>query len=287
MAQAERVFTIEHCSTYNYTAERTSCVMSLCLMPLSNSKQRVEAFELIIDPLTQPIPFEDFLGNACHLINIHQPHTEVSIRSKSLVCLKDNPNKDSVHSQLQNPTYELGGYADYWDYEQPTARTAWSEKVEAFLEEQNLSQDDDTYGSLYRLEQGIYDALRYTPQSTTVDTMIDEVLVQRAGVCQDFAHLMIAVARHWNIPARYVMGYLCSDAQPVANAQATHAWVECLIQDRGWVCFDPTNPTLRDSGYITVAHGRDFEDVCPTKGVNIGSGDEELQVEVTVLNLSS
>lgn len=282
MALVEEAYTVEHSSAYEYSVERTSCIMMLRLKPITNGMQRVEAFDLIVEPLTQPLEFEDFLGNTCHLINIHRPHKELQIRSRSLVFVQTPASSEDVPGFAQKHFEEMGGTGDLWDYEQPTENTNWVAGLDTFLQQHSLERSDHVESSLRALEQAIHKGLSYVPASTTIDTTIEQVLAQGEGVCQDFAHLMIAVARRWGIPSRYVMGYLCPKEHHLEKTQESHAWVECLIPEKGWVRFDPTNPARRGRGYITVACGRDFKDVSPTKGLNMGVGNEELQVEVTV-----
>ena len=285
MALVEQAYTVEHSSAYEYAVERTSCIMQLCLKPATTAIQHVEAFDLIVDPLTQPLEFDDFLGNTCHLINIHRPHKELHIRSKSLVFIQSDTQPEDVGAMIQQSSVQLDGDVDLWEYEQPTECTAWVDGVDTFLRQHSVEKSDNDEHSLRALEEAIHGGLRYVPASTTIDTTIEQVLEQGEGVCQDFAHLMIAVARRWGVPSRYVMGYLCPEEGHLEKTQESHAWVECLLPGQGWVRFDPTNPLRRGRGYITVACGRDYKDVTPTKGLNMGTGSEELQVEVTVTPL--
>lgn len=285
MPLVEQAYTVEHSSAYEYAVERTSCIMQLCLKPATTAIQHVEAFDLIVEPLTQPLEFDDFLGNTCHLINIHRPHKELRIRSKSLVFVQANTQPEDAGAVIRQSSFQLDGAADLWEYEQPTGCTAWVDKVDVFLLQHSIEKSDNVEHSLRALEQAIHDGLRYVPASTTIDTTIEQVLDQGEGVCQDFAHLMIAVARRWGVPSKYVMGYLCPDEGHLEKTQESHAWVECLLPEKGWVRFDPTNPQRRGRGYIAVACGRDYKDVTPTKGLNMGTGSEALQVEVTVTPL--
>ena len=133
------------------------------------------------------------------------------------------------------------------------------------------------------LMKTIHREFRYDPVATTVSTPVSEVLEGRHGVCQDFAHLMIACLRSHGVPARYVSGYLVPDPG-VAGAQASHAWVSVYCPDIGWVDFDPTNNARPAGGHITLGWGRDFEDVSPLKGVTVGGGRHSVAVEVLVMS---
>jgi transglutaminase-like putative cysteine protease len=132
----------------------------------------------------------------------------------------------------------------------------------------------------------LFERLTYSPQSTRVDSPIDEALESRKGVCQDFTHIMIALVRQLGIPCRYVSGYLHHQADGVVRSAdgATHAWAEAWLPDTGWIGFDPTNNLLADHRHIRVAVGRDYADVPPTKGVfkGLSAARSELSVSVRV-----
>jgi transglutaminase-like putative cysteine protease len=143
---------------------------------------------------------------------------------------------------------------------------------------------------LSELNTTIYKTFAYVPNSTNVDSPIGEALAARQGVCQDFAHIMIALVRHMKIPCRYVSGYMFhrEDAahRKTENDRslegASHAWVEALVPRLGWVAFDPTNNLIGGDRHIRVAIGRDYADVPPTRGVHKGEAQSELSVTVTV-----
>ena len=130
----------------------------------------------------------------------------------------------------------------------------------------------------------LHAAFRYEPGSTAVDSPIEHILETGSGVCQDYTHVMIAIARGWGIPGRYVSGYLHREgaAGEQSPEGASHAWAEFLLPDLGWVGFDPTNDTLADHRHVRVAVGRDYADAAPTRGVVFGGGESRLEVRVTV-----
>lgn len=135
----------------------------------------------------------------------------------------------------------------------------------------------------------IFREFTFDAAATTIATPVDEVLTQRRGVCQDFAHLMLSCLRSLGLPARYVSGYLLTEPPPgqprLIGADASHAWVAVFCPGLGWVDFDPTNNRLADHQYITLGWGNDFADVSPMRGVILGGGQHELAVRVTVLPL--
>ncbi len=135
------------------------------------------------------------------------------------------------------------------------------------------------------MNEAIYKLFAYVPNSTKVDSPIEEALRTRQGVCQDFAHIMIALVRRLHIPCRYVSGYMFHRDEEEKDRSlegASHAWVEALVPGLGWVAFDPTNNLVGGDRHIRVAIGRDYADVPPTRGVYKGEAQSELSVAVTV-----
>jgi transglutaminase-like putative cysteine protease len=130
------------------------------------------------------------------------------------------------------------------------------------------------------LSRRIYEDFEYDKRATTISTPIDEVLETRHGVCQDFAHLMIACVRSLDLPARYISGYLRNDVN-LTGAEASHAWVSVWCPVLGWQGFDPTNNTMPGGRHVTLAWGRDYYDVTPVKGVALGGGEHVISVSVT------
>ena len=128
----------------------------------------------------------------------------------------------------------------------------------------------------------IHREFEYDQRATTVTTPVGEVLSSRQGVCQDFAHIMIACMRSLGLPARYVSGYLRSGDGSV-GAQASHAWVSVFCPGFGWLDFDPTNDVMPTGGHLTIAWGRDYSDVSPVKGVALGGGKQVIDVSVQVV----
>jgi transglutaminase-like putative cysteine protease len=134
------------------------------------------------------------------------------------------------------------------------------------------------------LTHRIHTEFAYKPESTSIEVPLQEVLDNRHGVCQDFAHVMIGALRSVGLAARYVSGYLRSGVD-IQGAEASHAWVSAYVPGAGWVDFDPTNDVMPTDGHVTVGWGRDFGDVTPVKGVALGGGGQKVEVEVHVVPL--
>ena len=161
---------------------------------------------------------------------------------------------------------------EYWDVLTPSRFAETTSALLDFAREIGLSRLTDPLSALRMLLGEMYARFEYSPQSTRVDSRIDEALQTRRGVCQDFSHIFIALARQLGVPTRYVSGYLFRDESGADRSTdgATHAWAECWVPDLGWVGFDPTNNVIASERHIRVAVGRDYADVPPTRGVYKG-----------------
>ena len=153
------------------------------------------------------------------------------------------------------------------------------------MRELDVKRRDDPLTVLRTLNREIYEHFEYSKENTRVDSPIDDALRVRQGVCQDFSHIMITLARELQIPCRYVSGYLFNppDSHDRSTNGATHAWVEAFLPELGWVGFDPTNNAVAAERHIRVAVGRDYADVPPTQGVFRGKAESKLSVSVQVL----
>ncbi len=176
---------------------------------------------------------------------------------------------------------------DYWDMLMPSRFARTSPELEALAHELDTDQRGgrEPLELLTEMNRRLYHHFSYVQRSTHVNTAIEEAIAERKGVCQDFAHIMIAMARNLRIPCRYVSGYLHRDPTHADRSDdgATHAWAEALIPRVGWVGFDPTNNLIVGGRHIRTAIGRDYADVSPTVGTMKGAADTELQVRVRVL----
>jgi transglutaminase-like putative cysteine protease len=174
---------------------------------------------------------------------------------------------------------------DYWEMLLPSEFAAATPVLDALAEELDVCRRDDPLMVLHQLNEQMFKHFEYVPKSTKADSPIDLALLTHAGVCQDFAHIMITLVRSkLRIPCRYVSGYLHhgrSDHDRSVNS-ATHAWIEALIPQLGWVGFDPTNWLVAGDRHIRTAIGRDYADVPPTHGIFRGRANSELTVAVRV-----
>ena len=285
MTRAVR-YEIEHVSRYRYDWSAQQCVMLLCMEPLQDRGQRLLDFEIETRPAASLNRETDCFGNARHLLDLHREHRTLEITACSRVEVVAPP---SLPERLGTDAWEKIRSREYsfadWNFTRPSALVRPSPGLEAFVDRHRIEPGSDPLESLSRLSDTLHRCLQYIPGSTTAESPVEHILETGSGVCQDYSHLMIAIARSWGIPARYVSGYLYlpgrQDGQPPGNA--THAWVECRLPGLGWIGFDPTNQSLAGKGgVVRIATGRDYHDVSPTRGVLQGGGATRLEVEVRV-----
>jgi transglutaminase-like putative cysteine protease len=278
---------VRHSTRYQYDQPVRESVMELWMQPQKRANQRLISFELELDPAAQLFSYADTFGNAVYHFDIPQPHDRLAIVARAAVETEPPaPLPDQLDRGEWDRLRSDFVRGEHFDFLHPHGFTGPTQALAAFIAERNLEElrVRDPLRALRELNQAIYEAFAYEAGVTRADSPIDDVLKARAGVCQDFAHVMIAICRGWGLPARYVSGYLFTDrkAGDRSDPDATHAWVEVFLPSLRWVGFDPTNNILAAERHIACAVGRDYSDVPPSRGVYKGEAESELAVGVTV-----
>ena len=280
-----RSFLIEHQSIFDYAEPARGSMMLLRLQPREDPDQRVLKFSLSTDPAAATSAFEDAFGNICHLFNIHREHMRMSVHARSLVEIRAKPSPEKhPDADSWNALAAAAGRVRYWEYLNPSRFVYMSPSLQAFIDEQGIQPGASPLSALVKTASILHAAFRYMPGSTEVDSPIEHILETGEGVCQDYTHVMLAIARSWGIPSRYVSGYLHLEgaAGDQTPAGASHSWGEFLLPETGWVGIDSTNNTLASHRHVRVAVGRDYADAAPTQGTYFSSGGSMLKVRVTV-----
>lgn len=276
---------INHVTKFRYSAPITESIMELRMQPLTEGPQRCLKFDLTLKPSARITSYRDHLGNAVQHFDIPGRHTQLVINAKSIIESLPRPEPpEKLGAEAWNELDALVDGGDYWDMLMPSYFAKPTDALLTFARELDSQRRDDPLTVLREMNAAIYNAFDYVPQSTSADSPIDEALGTRKGVCQDYSHIMIALARQLRVPCRYVSGYLFHRVEynDRSAQDATHAWVEALLPELGWVGFDPTNNLLAGQRHIRVAVGRDYADVPPTRGVFKGTAESELSVAVQV-----
>jgi len=280
-------FAIRHFTRFRYSRPVWQSVMELRMHPRSESTQRCFNFQLSIKPQARVFSYQDHVGNVVHHFDVPGQHQQLTITADALVDVEDpTPLPDTLGPQAWEELDGIIERDDYWDMLMPSKLITNSPELRELAKEFGVDHRGgrEPLELLTTLNSKLHHFFSYVQESTKVDTTIEEAIRTRRGVCQDFAHTMIAMVRNLRIPCRYVSGYVHRDAGDVdlKEGGATHAWVEALVPQVGWVGFDPTNNVIVGGRHIRTAIGRDYADVSPTVGTMKGAADTELQVRVRV-----
>ena len=290
-------YRVVHRTTYDYGATMTDGYSVACLAPRPTPWQTVRSTEIDVDPDVPEVDrFVDAFGNRRYQFGVHEPHDHLTITAESVVDVAERPAPvdatpwDEVVDRLAAATGDLA------------IETGWFRSSSALVDLESLAGPLDALThEIFRRGRGVVDAVRalcheinttfeFDPHFSTVSTPLVDVLAERRGVCQDFAHLAIGCLRSVGLAAGYVSGYIETIPPPgqerLVGADASHAWCSVWTPEAGWVAFDPTNDHLPVNDHVTVAWGRDYADVMPVRGVMIGpAATQRLDVAVDVVRL--
>jgi transglutaminase-like putative cysteine protease len=279
-------YSIRHLTKFVYSKAVSESVMEVRMHPRSDSNQRCLTFSLSVSPRCRVFSYRDHLSNNVHHFDIPGQHGQLVVIAESLV--EHQPLAEIPSFLAPDAWRELDALVcegDYWEMLLPSEFTEPTPALDELARELNVVRRDDPMMLLRELNHRLYDYFSYSPRTTRVDSPIDEALHSRQGVCQDFAHIMIAICRDWGLPARYVSGYLFTDRAQKhdrSDPDASHAWVEVFLPSLRWVGLDPTNDIPAGERHVQVAVGRDYNDVPPSRGVFKGESESQLAVGVSV-----
>jgi len=283
---------VSHSTTYGYRLPVAQSHHLIHLEPRPLPRQTVVHHSLLIDPApaTRTGLIDDF-GNPCVMLRIDEEHTEFGVHARSTVDITEPPDVELKSScaweRVQEHARLSSGELDP-DVLQFTCRsrqTPITRELVAFARP-SFPPGRPVLAGAMELTSRIFTEFKFDPAATDISTPILRVLELKRGVCQDFAHLSIAALRSLGIPARYVSGYLLTRPPPgkekLKGADASHAWLSVWAPETGWVDFDPTNGIMPSTEHVTVAYGRDYDDVCPISGILLGGADQRMNVAVDV-----
>jgi transglutaminase-like putative cysteine protease len=281
-------YSICHTTSFHYDSPVSETMMEVRMQPLSDDLQRCLRFELDVHPAARVFMYRDFLGNMVHHFDLPARHQRLTITARAHVhCGEAASVPDVVPMAAWDEINASAARGDAWQFRQPSRFAAWTPALLDFAStlEAVTPHEADPLTVVRTTMAAIHGGFEYAPASTRVDSPIDDALQSRRGVCQDFAHLLIALLRHRGLPARYVSGYVApkdGHVGPDPSSLATHAWVEVLLPALGWVGVDPTHNVQAGIRHIRVAIGRDYADVPPTRGTYKGKAHSTLAVSVEV-----
>lgn len=278
-------FKVTHRTSYYYQEPVSESVGEMRVCPLDAGGQRLMDRKLSIQPETEVRAFRDYFGNCVECFSIPFRHERLEVESS---CLVETRMVTPIPEQLEMTLGEArqvlrGRHLDPFIFIRPSRNVPVLRRGHiADLPEFRLAEALGE--SLPRLNEWIHRSFRYQPGATHIETPVDEVLRKRAGVCQDFSHVFLAICRGLGLPARYVSGYIEAHEPDggceLVGAMASHAWVEVLMPGNFWWGWDPTNNCVAGERHVRVAVGRDFSDVSPLRGTYRGGAQQQLTVDV-------
>lgn len=292
-----RSYRVTHRTTYQYGATMTDGYSVACVGPRGTEWQDVRSSTVWLEPEPSAVDESvDVFGNHVHQFGLHEPHAALTVEARSEVAIRergdpiDDTPWEEVVEMAATATGELsidvGMFRSLSALVDPAVvdRSIGSMTATAFAPGRGIVE------AVRALCAEIHGSFEFDPQFSNVSTPLDEVLVARRGVCQDFAHVALGCLRSVGLAARYVSGYLETVPPPggerLVGADASHAWVSVWTPRAGWIDLDPTNGHLPVNDHVTVAWGRDYADVVPVRGVVIGpSAIQELHVAVDVVRV--
>jgi len=286
------IFDVSHRTTYSYRRPVLQSQHLLHLTPRDSQRQTVLRHSILIEPApASQSEVRDRYGNTVGILSVVDAHAELIVHARSAV-------------DVRPPELPMMGLSTPW--EQVTKRAiigndqldlsvlefvSASRHTRPFRDAVEYARPSFLPGrpileAAFDLTQRIYRDFKFDASATDISTPVSHVLRQRRGVCQDFAHVALTCLRALKLPARYVSGYLLTYPPPgqpkLQGADASHAWISVWTPEVGWVDFDPTNGVIPTSEHITVAYGRDYDDVSPISGVLFGGLDQRMTVAVDV-----
>jgi transglutaminase-like putative cysteine protease len=289
-------YRVVHETRYHYQSTVSLSQQYLHLTPRSFAHQQTESHLIWLDPAVNECKEGlDYFGNHTRHVSITLPHESLLVHAESTVVLSPRPGlaqigatlpwesvRDMMGKERSAATLEACRYL----YASPHVTSFPA--LEAYAR-QSYTPGRPQLDAALDLTQRIFDDFEFDAKATEISTPLEQVLRGQRGVCQDFAHLMIGCLRSIGLPARYLSGYILTHPPPgkprLVGADASHAWVSVYCPPLGWIDFDPTNRCLVQHEHITLGWGRDFSDVTPMRGIVLGGGNQELDVQVTVTPL--
>lgn len=277
-------FDISYTTRFEYEADVAESQNELRAAPASYATQHTVHYDVRTVPSSRVFSYTDYWGTRVDAFGIRAPHRRLVVVASATV----ETSQPAVLAASPRMSELTAAFCDERvEFLAPSPHSDWGPGIEALADAKRREVDDDLVGLVLAFHRTIGTTCEYRPGETYVGVDVETVLEQRSGVCQDFAHLLIALCRAAGIPARYVSGFLFTGDDAVGQDVAgdhvrvqTHAWVEVAVPGFGWWGLDPTNRQEVGQRHVKIGHGRDYDDVAPMRGVYLGPSTHRLEVEV-------
>jgi transglutaminase-like putative cysteine protease len=273
---------LTHHTVFNYSEPVRMTYLEFRLTPLTDASQHLLQHRQRVSPQRPVRQYVDALGNTVSYLNLPGAAEQIEVVFDSIV--------ETYPTRFRGsglPLRERSAAAEVMlhDYLQPTSLTLWSGELLEFARPLEALRGAPPAEAAEAIRQTIYSGFRYRRAVTTASSPVEDMLRQRAGVCQDFAHLMIASCRYLGFAARYISGYVLPE-EPDGEPLASHAWCEIFDPENGWFGVDPTHNMVVEERYVRLGVGRDYRDVPPNRGLYVGTAKEDLRVQVEIVPIS-
>ena len=280
-----------HVTEFHYDGAVSESYNEVRLRPMHDERQSCLSFRLNTSPTSPSTAYRDAFGNWVHQFNILSEHRHLRVEAESVVLAHD-PSPNGVPSlslrEFDAQCEDLR--EEYFDFLAPTAYVPHLPQLQDLVRVTERASNGTVAGFAQAASDLIHERFRYVKGATHVHSSIEDSLASGAGVCQDFAHMLLGLVRMRNLPARYVSGYLVprptaeaeANLEEVIGGQASHAWAEVCVNGKGWMALDPTLGAPVGLRHVRVAYGRDYGDVAPLRGVYKGHAGQRLSVDVRV-----
>ncbi|HTO07669.1 MAG TPA: transglutaminase family protein [Myxococcota bacterium] len=286
------LFEIRYLSLFRYPQPVWDSHNVLRAAPCSDERQILLSYRLSISPSSRVVSYTDYFGTRVDLFGVARPHRELEVLAEIRVAMQgDVP---AAPPAALGPRSDQGFIESHHEYLVPSMHIEFADGVRREAREVVTGLPDDAGLVGGALAAHVSRTLQYAPGSTEIGIDVNELQRTRRGVCQDFAHYLIALCRSVGVPARYVSGYLFAARGDEATAPKrdevfvqTHAWVEIAVPGAGWWPLDPTNRLTVGARHVKIGHGRDYDDVCPLRGLYHGPFQHELEAEVRMKRLGT
>lgn len=274
------IFKIHHITKYEYDRPVKESMNNIMIYPYQSVEQETLQLDLIITDKPEVFTYIDYWGNKTGSFNVLRPHRELVIESKLIIRTQAQQNILPAGCLLKDLETAIGNDLRLLELSR-TSQVKAIAQIQDYISE--LSSKTKPVSTIVEDTCAfIFKEFTYIKGITTIETTVDEILEKKAGVCQDFAHVMLEILRMMGIPSRYVSGYICPNKNGMRGEGATHAWVEAYIPGLGWAGIDPTNNVWVSNHHVKLAVGRDFTDCTPVKGSFKGPARQSLSVYVSV-----
>ena len=254
--------------------------------PVTDERQQLLSYRVTVEPSARMLSFTDYWGTRVDHFGVTESHVDLEVVAEASVETQDPPaySAASAMESLGDPDF----LNEHDEFLKPTRHTEWDEAMAQKARELAEADGSDVVGAVSQLNEFVGNRLAYEPGATEIGEPIADVLANGVGVCQDYAHLAVALCRSIGIPARYVSGYLFSSNDRTGSIEGdfvrvqTHAWFEAAVPGQGWLPLDPTNRLAVGRQHVKIGHGRDYDDVPPLRGVYSGPGTPEVDASVEI-----